>query len=166
MTRRCKWRPRRTLINDDQCPFLLSIPLLSYLSIFSCLHFSDQQGIGSGRFPGSQRSVSPGTVALSALHCVWNHDVHLCHRCIDFLPVWKTTVKATLAQGYAHTQKKTSHMPWISTHPNISPLNVKQAQSLFRQPSPQSCFIYSTPGWKRKKGQKNAKCKPNGRTGV
>lgn len=78
------------------------LPLI-LISLSSLLSFSDQQGIGSGGFSGGQRRLSPGSVALSALHCVWYHNVHLCHRCIDFLPVWETAIKATLAQGYSQT---------------------------------------------------------------
>lgn len=93
------------MTNGDKCPSLLSPTLM----LISLLHFADQQGIGSGRFSGGQRSISPGAVALSALHCVWDHNVHLRHRCIDFLPVRKATLKAALVQGY--TQKgQTPHM--------------------------------------------------------
>lgn len=108
MSGRGKCRPGRTLTNDDKYHsfFFLPLLLLILISPSSLLHFSDQQGISSGGFSGGQRSVPPGSVALSALHCVWNHNVHLCHRRVDFLPVWKTAVKATLSQGYKKKKKK------------------------------------------------------------
>lgn len=98
-----KCRPGRTLRNDDKC-LSPPPPSLILISPSSLLHFSDQQGISSGGFSGGQRSIPPGSVALGALHCVWNHNVHLCHRCTDLLPVWKATVKATLAHG-VHIRK-------------------------------------------------------------
>lgn len=128
-------------------PFPHSNPYLTLLSL-SLLHFSDQQGIGSGRFSGGQRSISPGTVALSALHCVWDHNVHLRHRCIDFLPVRKATIKAALAQGY--TQKRqTSHINSCIT------CTCKIISSLCSiNPVHTHAVTVATPGWKGKNGQR------------
>lgn len=49
--------------------------------------FSDQQGLGSGGFPGGQRRLPPGPVALRALHRVWDHHLHLRRGCAHLLPV-------------------------------------------------------------------------------
>jgi len=83
---------------------LSSFPsLLSSNPYLALLSPQDQQGVGWGGFSGGQRSISPGSVALGALHCLWNHHVYLCHRRIDFLPVWKTTIKATTRHTHTHT---------------------------------------------------------------
>lgn len=84
----------RTLTNDEDCP----LPPPSSFSPHSLSHSpsllpTDQQGVGSGRFPGSQRGIPPGAVALGALHRVRNHHVHLRHRRVDLLPVRQATVK-------------------------------------------------------------------------
>lgn len=72
-----------------------SSTLNSYLTLL-LVHLSDQQGISSGRLSGGKCGIPPGAVALSALHCVWDHNIRLRHRCTHFLPVWKTTVIASL----------------------------------------------------------------------
>lgn len=109
MSGRGKCRPGRTLTNDDKCCSLLFFFTLIFISVSRLLFYSDQQGIGSGGFSGGQRCVSPGSLALGALHRVWNHNVHLCHRCVDFLPIRKTTIKATLSNGHAY-KRLTSHI--------------------------------------------------------
>ena len=108
MSGRGKWRPRRTLTNDDECLSLLFFLFFFKNPYLALLSPPDQQGVGSGGFSGGERSVSPGSVALGALHCVWDHHVHLCHRRVDLLPVWKTTIKARiLCHTYTHTHTHT-----------------------------------------------------------
>ena len=105
-----------TLTNDGECPVPPLTPPTSYLPLLSP---TDQQGLGSGGFSGGQRCISPGSVALRALHRFRNHNVRLRHRCVDFLPVRQTPLRPTHSQEYTHKKKM-----YTRHGHNISPLYV------------------------------------------
>lgn len=71
----------------------------------------DEQSISTRRFPGCQRSISAGFVALYPFNRLRHHHLHLCHCCPDLLSVWETTLKTTALVSSLESSRNTP--PWF-----------------------------------------------------